>query len=412
MISVLLLWPRDGPTSPGGSSRAGEATGLSALRQVENGLPNGTVEIWTPFSNLGISSAAPFAPSVVGGNQSGPQSLRALWACRALPITSVWNVSEIPVRGGNLSDGYAPFWQFMFSNLSTLGVLTFAIGTYVSGSVQVVGPLAESNGCVRSLGIGNWANLTSQPTVDTNFGGPRAYKLLASAISQMSGTLMIWDDGWLPILNNGLGAVLHYGSSWDAEFYGCSQVGVESLPRSTISAIASVYASNGTVVVTPVATTIGNCTWPRYNASESNESSIFTSAGSALRVTLSVLAPGQGVALGLTAWMVSPQVYSGGPPNALPVGRNGCPAWVSNESAKCLAPSKGWYAVLSAPDGGWLDSYGETNGTPGWACPGVSVTTNESLTILSASTLSGVGDFLTFVSLVGNPQITTFPLSL
>jgi hypothetical protein len=422
VIALATFWGIIPGRPPGTTTtNSGMATGLSALNLVETALSQTTNESWTLFSNLGIATHYPFTPEVLAANDSEtPASLGAMWACASLPTASVWNVSGLPVRSGNLSDGYSPFWQFMFSSESNASQPVFAIGTYVSGTVHVFAPLPSSNACIRSLDLGSWVDILSRPDLDTNVAGPLAYNTLESwppkPIPQLGSYVIIWVDGWPAIANYGQSATHDAWDGWDVNFNACGQVGIPSTPQQDPTvAIAQVFATNDTPTIGGLQSAGPSCTWGDYNLTDRLLGPTPDQPTWDTSVALEVNTPsGQGAPAndtqGLAAWMVRPQVnVSNGV--ASPVSDDLCPTWISNPDS-CQAPSSGWYAVLETSSGGWLDSYGLVNGSAGWIAPNEPVVSNESFVIISSSSSNISNDSFTFTPLIGWPQIDSVTTEL
>lgn len=411
------LWSRT-KENRGDSAQSRVTSGLTAFHLVQDALTKESPRGWLLFSDLGIESNSPYTPLDLTQNGSNPYALEAIWACGSLPTPSIWNLSGLPDRSGNLSDGLAPFWQFMFANLSGPGQLVFAIGTYVSGQVHVFAPLSDSNACIEDLGLSEWTSLppASVPNLDTNLGGPLAYSAQSDFIAQLGKHALIWTDGTVFFDNAGAGSGFYnFGIGWHAEFYACGEAGVAPPPQSLIVALETVYSNNGTPSTGLALTVTGNCTEPSYNISTTYTGTSSLGTGSSAVVLLNVSFENRGTRFsdgqGLAAWMVQPQVRSS--PGAigmpLPLAKSSCPAWTSNPGI-CLTPEAGWYGVLLSPGGTWLDSYGMENGTAGWAAPNVPIVSNESFVILSSMPLSGA--VCELYPTVGTPPILTSPVVL
>jgi hypothetical protein len=401
---VTLERPSDQDSHPG------SVTGLQALDLVESLLHDRSSVSWEIFSDLGIAAHSSFTPWVVGSGSSANNSSVAMWACGSLGIVSVWNVSALPNRTGDLYDGFAPFWQFMFVNESGPGEFVFAIGTYDHGSVEAVLPLPETNPCIVALGLGSLTSLPplAQPNLDTNVAGPLAFSYLQAPVSRLGLYAVLWTDGWVVVYNNGWGSYEYqYGASWGSDFYECGITGYSPTANSTVLVSAAEETQNGTPTVGLGLTTQGNCTLSEYNVSTKIGQNSARGSGYYVNLTLTV----EGFALGkfvndlpgLAAWTLHPDIsLSNG--STEPVATDLCTGWTASP-ASCPPPTKGWYAVLTSPTGGWIDSFGFVNGSAEWVAPNPPLFSNETLTVVSSDLLMGSGDTLTLAPTIAWPQI-------
>jgi hypothetical protein len=392
-------------------------TGLGALALVEASLVKTTSESWTLISDVGVASHDSYTPWVIGGIDgslinASISSLATLWACGSLPLTTVWNTSGLPVRGGNLTDGFAPFWEFLFANASGSSQFVFAIGTYVSGSVKVLGPLNQANPCIRALGLGPGfvPPIASLPSLETDIGGELAYRALTSLDAHFGPYAVVWTNGWPIIANSGWDSTIYtFGAGWIVTFYECGLVGVSPASSTITSWHVVVWLQNGIPTSGGASSTRFGCTLPSYNVTITEQASSRQGTGFAASFSLADngFSAGSYVAdeQGLAAWMVLPKLQRslGGAPELAP---DLCPHWL-NGIASCDVPAAGWYAVLLSPGGQWLDSYGVINGSPAWADPGVPVISTETVDILSAFSLSSSGITFQLSSNVTSPVIAS-----
>lgn len=419
---ATVWWLGSVGSSHGQPSHAGMATGLSALIVVEASLASTTSESWALFSALGIASHTPYTPGTLGGNLSASANLAAMESCGSLPFPSIWNVSGLPDREGNLTDGYAPFWQFLFENESGPGVFDFAIGVYVAGSIHVAAPLVESNSCIQALGFSVYTSSfpLAQPNLETDVGGPLAYANVSRWYSLGSPYAVLWTDGWSMISNNGWESFAGGGGqAWGVTFYTCGQTGVEPPLSSWIAWHTDVETQNGTPEGGAVIATQFICTQSEYNVTMGNGGTSVLGSDFATSLTLGVSGSYHGRfgnvsdlkdTQGIAAWMVLPEVFNASQV-PLPLAYDTCPAWVPGIGS-CAAPTSGWYAVLLSPSGGWLDSYGLINGSGTWSAPNVPIVSNESLVVLYTHPVTGAGDTFTLDSQVASPQIQATTVGL
>ena len=397
-------------------SSTGTTTGLAALAMVDANLPGTASRAWTLFSDIGIASPGPFTPWVLGNFSSSANALATIWACGLLPLTTVWNVSGLPSRSGNVSDGYAPFWQFMFVNQSSSGQLVFAIGSYSQGQVRVVGPLSQSNACIEDLGLGAgrpWPG-TNQPNLETSVGGPLAFAHASWDFQPgFSPYSLLWLDGPPLIANTGWDSFYGgAGVAWQASYYNCGVAGRVPAPNTYNSYHVSVWSQDGTPMAAGPIGVEFNCTLPSYELVGAAQPAGANQASSrpAVGVTVSA-APQQSVdAQGLAAWMILLELTDRNG-TAIAPASDQCTAWVGNLSS-CPTPTAGWYGVLLSPSGRWLDSYGTINGSARWSDLNVPILTNETVALLSAPSLGDSGSNLRFVPQVDWPEIVTSPVPL
>lgn len=403
----------------GATVRSGTTTGLAALAMVEIGLPDPAGQSWTLFSDIGIASPTPFTPWVLGGDpNSSANQLATIWACGSLPLATVWNVSGLSSQLGNVSDGYAPFWQFMFVNQSSSGQLTFAIGSYSQGRVEVVGPLAQTSGCIEDLGLGPGIPMlgASRPNLETDVGGPLAYANAAWEFGpDFKPYALLWLDGLPMIANTGSDSFYSTGGiAWQASYYNCGLAGGVPPPDTVNSYHVSVWSQDGTPMVSGPVSVAFNCTLPKYELAGVLQQVSGGQDAASPQVGITVSGPfGEGIQTnvqGLGAWMMDPSLADRNQTSLAPT-LDLCPTWVS-DLASCPPPSGGWYAVLLSPSGQWLDSYGVVNGTPAWAAPNVPVLTNETFAILASTATNLTGATLRFLPQVAWPSISASPITL
>jgi len=397
------------------SSHAGMSTGLNALALVEASLSKVTTQSWAPISDLGIASQMPYTPGTMSENESAAADLAGIEACESLPFPSVWNVSGLPDRAGNLTDGFAPFWQFLFENESGPGQFVFAIGVYVAGGVYVAAPLAENNSCIQGLGMDSATGPfpLANPNLETNLGGPLAYAAVSRFNSLATSYAVLWTDGWSMISNNGWGSFADGGgAAWGVTFYACGQTGVEPLLPSWIAWHAGVESQNGTPIFGGVFATQFICTQSQYNVTLEQGGTSILGSDFATSLTLEVSGSDHGWfgnvsdlndSQGVAAWMVLPEVFNASQV-PLPLAYDTCPVWVPGIGS-CAAPTSGWYAVLLSPSGRWLDSYGLIDGSGTWSAPNVPIVSHESLVVLYTHPVTGTGDTFVLDSQVASPQI-------
>ncbi len=413
-VAVALVIVR--PGGRGGSTASSvEATSSTALQSVETALAESTPLNWTVFSVVGIASESAFTPEILSLNETFESDLAAMWGCESLPFPSLWNVSGLPVDPGNLTDGYAPFWQFLLENGSGSGPVTYAVGVYVAGAVRVTAPLTTTDPCIQGLGL---SQLTSEvpeaePSLSSSVAAPLAYEAITATGSQLGRYAVLWGDGWPVLSTDGWGGFsIGYGDGWSVTYYDCDQAGVGPPSSPIVAWQAGVAPGNGTPEVGGVVATGSICTLSEYNVTLGATHVSPVGGGSTYRGYLNVSGSYHGLygnesdvpsVQGLAAWMVRPAVDSpdGG---SIPASADLCSSW-SPLATSCPIPSGGWYAVLESPDGAWLDSYGSVNGVTGWAASNVPIVSGESLVVVGSSSTLGSNDTLTLDPTGSGPQI-------
>src|SRR5487761_127612 len=370
----------------------GLATGLDALSAVEERLANMGTQSWLVLSDIGVATNVAFTPWILGGDPGNlSQELETIWTCGVLPLPSIWNASAVPAaRTGNITDGYAPFWQFVFANETSSKQWVFAIGSYVNGSAAVAGPLSQTDPCILDLGLGPGFEMFSPafPNLPTDVGGPLAYSYVRSLGGDFGPYAALWMDGYPLIANAGVDSFFGPvpGNMWQVTFYACGLSSGPPTPLSVVAGFAAVWSQQGQPTSAGLGSTTGNCTFASYSLFGSAMPVHLLGSGTAFQIDLTVNATGSAPygpdAQGLSAWML-PAGLSDRNGTPIPATTNLCPGPVSS-IASCPLPATGWYGVLLSPSGQWLDSYGTLSGSASWAVPNVPLLTDESLAILAA----------------------------
>lgn len=326
----------------------------------------------------------------------------------------MWNSSSLPVTPGNLSDGNATFWQFLFTDDTGPGTVSFAIGTYDAGTVGVVAPLSQTNSCIEALGLGpGFASPGySEPDLDSTVAGEIAYRALIANAPQFGPYAVLWTNGYPILANSGWASFLALaGSVWDVDFYACGQAGVTP----PYSAVTSWHVQGSALVNSSREEATGiqfNCTLSSYDLTLALNGT--SSRPSGVATDLAITATGRTNSTpvpevqGLAAWMFTPHVNESDGASESPAA-DACLQWVPDVT-DCGTPTSSWYAVLESPSGAWLDSYGIVNGSAGWVEAGSPIVTGETLVLISSGSLDGTTLGLGADVLL--PSITTSAVAL
>lgn len=408
VVLAGLQWFGITGQSTGKAGEPGLATGLGALNLVWKALNRTTHDNWVPISLLGLSSPTPYTPWISDwANLSNDTA--SLWACNALPIPSVWNSSLIPGRAGNVADGFAPFWQFAFAAEVGLNQLDFAVGTYLEGVVSVAGPLTTSNGCVQSLGLAAWTSIPSpaQPDFDSEDAAPAALFAVDSFDDALSPYAVIWFGG-LPVIADqprGVTTFGGYNSNWEFAFDKCGVSGTTPIPGASTAFVGGASYSKGTVTANILLGSNASCAFPGYNLTLTLSGSQHLGSGYQTSVRIGATPSVQGMAV----WMVDAALRYNNGSIVLPA-IPACTGWI-RDLQSCV-PSTGWVAALESPNGSWMDFCDQT-GTPAvWAEPNAPLIANETIELLTPTSVVGSGEVLSLSPLVGVPMISMASLTL
>lgn len=406
----LLLWGMPAHQN----SLQPNAPGLQALAAVEGLLPKIPGANWSLLSAIGIASSGPYSPFPTT-SRGGAGAEWQYWECAALPMPTIWNSSGIPVRGGNLSDGLAPFWQFIFVSNSSVESPVFDFTTFVAGQVQISDPVPSTNDCIMSIGLSslNYSTWSASPSIETTTASSYVYQAASPYIGQIGDDYaVIWTAGY-PILSTlGWGNSAYVGNSaWLADYYTC---GVPYLGHGISSPIAipvSVWSTNGTPTVNPLGFFSANCTLSNYEISGTPGPRVDAQSSPTNRYEISVNSSSNSefpsnvsFAQGVASWMVVPVVTSTNG-TMIPASTDLCSSWVQNVS-RCPIPEAGWYVVLASPSGSWMGSYGNQGLSPAWSVINTPIVTGVEVYLFSASFDGGFNASVAFESQIQYPAIT------
>ncbi len=371
-----------------------------ALRGVNSSVNALSGGPWVLSQVYGIASPIPTNPTAWGWGEYDQTFASCHAAFNGLTI---WN-GTIPLFHGTFNSGTAPFWQFVyFSNASQ----QLLVANDVLGVVHVLPPVALSSECaVRSgLGFEPWRSAFFWSRV----GFPGDTPTMASdAWTVMAQRYVAW-------LGEPVGEMYLFGGS---------QFGSRQAAATQVQCF--ICGTAGAAGITPVLAIYGSTDEPWYTGNSDNytlgctpTTNYWTAIPLELKFSNATTATGLDATVvsetfqfldagtppysgpgyntrGVTSWMIDLNLTDSSG-HQLPITRSGCSTWVPSLS-DCIANSSGWYAVLLAPGGGWLGSFGGSSTAPGWSYPVVPIVNNETLAIVLPPSSSTSGDVLTVSS--------------
>lgn len=346
---------------------------------------------WVPSQVYGVASPIPSYPSAWGW----PLYDRTFASCgAAFSGLTIWN-GTLPVFNGTFNSGTAPFWQFVFFSNDSHELL---VATDVLNTVHLFAPISLSSPCATASGLGDQPWLWEASWHAQGF--PSNTPSIAQADWSRAGEK--WAT-WLKAPTAQLylfgGAPFGPGSSslGQVEFYTCGTAGAAGVtPALTLSGGSEAEPDNFTFGCTP---TTGSDTPTSLTLNWTN-TTVFRGGGAqVISQTFHVwyagpppsVGPGYNAA-GLTSWMLNVSL-SDSAGELLQLGASRCTVWTASADA-CPSNPNGWYAVLLAPDGSWLGTFGTTPYGPAWNSPVVPVVNNDSLAVVVPYTWNVTGDIL------------------
>ena len=366
---------------------------------------------WTLSQVFGVASPVPVDPSSWGWGQYDD----VLTSCQAaFNGLTIWN-GTIPLFTGTFNSGTAPFWQIVYFSNSSQQLL---VGTDVNGVVHTFPPISMTSECAERSG------LAFEPWVWSEFWSQYGYPADSPTIASndwnfMAGHYVAWLNR--PVAELYLFGTLQFGSGQGGvpqiNFFTCGTVGaVGSTPGLALYGgpdgvlpPGSFATSNYTLGCTPtdnnwnaipLQLNFSNASLHQYaNSQVARQLFQFNMTGSP------PLFAGPGYNLrGMTSWMIDLNLTSPGG-RTLPLSGSECSSWVTLVS-DCTANASGWYAVLLAPDGAWLGSYGATANGPEWSYPVLPFANNETIAVVVPSSWNVTGDTLGVTSTTSDLPLT------
>jgi hypothetical protein len=391
---IIALFPpltitRAPGTNPGPGLTSQEA--YSEVSPAAYSTPHGP---WGLISLQGIVATGPVAPFAWGQDR-----------CQVLPGPMLWNLSALPSVQTTLWGGRTLFWQFVF--LNDTGGMLFASDS--SGAIRMDGPYPASDPCVSLLENGGGGlygasppaffapsgsfvseNIEALSQLDSSAWAPTAASHAGNkSFSTWGGGVAFYTLGftWLNTVSWTEGAwLVHYQSCGIPERSG-TQPYVES-GWGLNSSPSTYYGGISGGMSCPVVTT-------------AHFQITYSSAPPTTGITDMLYSAALTIGLGngtyvyfdtansLVSWMTKITIREPNGSYLLPAGQD-C-ARNATQLTDCVAPPTSWYGVLLSPAGYLIDTFPSGASVDRWSVPNVFVTNNDTLAILSASSLAGLG---------------------
>jgi len=339
---------------------------------------------WRLISAVGIVSTEPVAPE--------PDSIPA-GACQDLPGPTVWNGSRIPVWGGSLDLGIAPFWELLFIN-STSALLPIQTVNDSLIPDRPVGPTTPCGIALSTIG-GPHYSLQSSPTVSAPIDSSGAAHLAwihgGSGFVAANPRVTVWlgIGGPFPVYG------IPWGIGWGLVYGTCGIPGIHGNANESDFAIP-----NATTVVS-IGTGNATCTWAKYTLGFGPSSQSAAPGGG---VWVSVPIANVTHTVSLNTWMLSLAIANSSR-TFQPVANVTCND-IAFGSETCRAESPGWFAALTTDRGYWLDVLGWNGSAGGWRLPNVGVYSNETLVVYLPPNLAATALTVNAVSTLPSVQIS------
>jgi hypothetical protein len=410
VIAVLPVFVSlNGTQAPRSNSPGPGLPSLEAYNQMRSNVETTPGGPWGLVSMVGIVASSPAAPFGQG-----------LDRCQMLPGPTVWNLSAIPSLSTSLWGGRTLLWQSVFLNDTFAMLFT----SDIDGRVIVDGPYGPTTACVALLEAAPGGLLGVYPRSYWLPNGTLAQNL-ASAVEGLNSTawsptaarhlgnvsFSAWGGGvaYYILGYSWLNAVQWTDNGWGVWYQVCGLTGrAGQLPYSFTEwelgdSPSAYYGSVEGSLSCPVASDAS------FDVNYNQTSSWNGTSGAGIKEQLR-LGVGSGgtffyfdTANSLVSWMTKVTLTSTGGVPLLPTGQQ-CPINATSLD-ECTAPAEAWYAALLSPDGYLLDTFPTTAGGTQWQAPNVFVTNNDTLAIVSASSLVGSGDVLSITPAYSFPQV-------
>lgn len=333
---------------------------------------------WILESVMGVVSTAPFFPIGAVSAQ-----------CQNYPGPALWDMGGALVSPVSLmGTGYLPFWTMIYLNLTGADLVVIisnatahvvsvpticltggrAPGQYYVNNRSDISPGAFQYNTTLYAPFA-WQNVNADvpvvPPFDTN--GSVAGIYIAGGSSSYYETLA---DVFYP----------GYDSTWAIQYTNCwaSQVQMGGGPEYSFQDPPFNLTTN-----TSLAWDSGTCFLPQYTLQISPDAP-FSATPNGWSIPLNISGLGytvpSGNEPGLVTWMMALHLLTRNTAEPVPLGNVSCIArpW---ESLACAPTGFGWYAVLTSPNGNWMDVYSNHNGSGGWLYPNVAVMQGDGLLI-------------------------------
>jgi hypothetical protein len=355
------------PTPTPTPSFAPSLTLYEALAIANTSVPTASGSSWYLNSFVGVDYQQSWA--------SVPTFYAA--ACQDFVGPSLWNPTGLPASGAPLASGAAPVWFFLFLNNSDDGLFV----TVTNGTAYVIGPLSSTSPCgaaVPFAGLAQGFGRVSPFPPDTTAVAPRAWSAVGSSFTAAhTGSLVLYADGVdLLDLSDASGYLsVGYGQCGTPGFIGTSpftwyNTGFPTIPlNGSVTCGQTNFEASGPAVMeglvgndSGLAVTLAylNTTFPGLPGGQFNDS------------------------WGLTAGMATLQLLNA--TSTTPYGLLTVRCTTGTLSvAACRQTGTGWFAVLTAPNGRWLDVYSSADANGSWLFPNVPIFQGDGFLLLSTS---------------------------
>jgi hypothetical protein len=387
-VWALAVFPSQGGLAQpmGGSDYDGAVATANHIISNASGGP------WTLISGLGVAATLPVMPLTTADTPV---------ACQDIPGISIWNASRLPLWGGSLSSGFAPFWSLLFLNASRY----IAPVEVEGGKAFLQSPLSPTSPCNLGLQGSLAAAKGINVTIDSTTAAAAAWNAVGASLVSSDGNVVVYYSVGAIQLSNIFGTE---GSSWSVTYTHCGLPGYAVLQP---FAVAIVNGASGGVIESGRGGF--DCSLNNYALTLGAPHSTPYDNGILVNVPISVASNQTGGSsinnsVGLVSWMTGVSL-SEGPTSEVP-GHVVCSSALFS-LATCTILDQGWFAVMMSSSGTWLDVYSRAGGTPQWILPNVPIYTNDSLTIFVPASLETFPLDLSFesgsalVSILGSATI-------
>ena len=371
---------------------------------------------WTTFLGAWADVSSAFSALVNGswtvhfaegvaadGHWSPPAALWALYGpgswvpCEdqlsGVSTLTFWNASEYPSTqsSNDFTSGAAPLWTFVFNGTHTL---TF-VASWFLGRVSLNAALGQGSPCsdFSIFGASTFVTVDPNHELDSNAIAaevqaedeyfsqrpPGVTGPTPMPVPPAPGVALYFPGHQLlpsELSGRGLWTAAYWDCGLDGE-YGTSASWTGYLLNATTVPSGHTYQWFGSAGGEP-------CYDTEYLVSLSRTGVVGAPLGSGeyleWRINVSFMTsavPPAWNLTGLTTSLFGSELRSGSPPfSVLPSARALCGSGSRNLTS-CPAPSNGWYAVLLAPNGTWLDSYPTSPNGTNWSVPGLHIQSGD-----------------------------------
>ena len=333
---------------------------------------------WILESVIGVVSTGPFFPLGAASSQ-----------CQNYPGPALWDMGGAPVSPTFLmGTGYLPFWTMVYLNLTGADLLVI-----ISNATAHVVSIPTS--CLVGWRSPGQYNVTNRSDIfpgvfqyNTTLYAPFAWQNVNAYVGvfppfeTIGSVAGIYIAGGSSSYFKTLFDVSYpgYDSTWTIQYTNCwaSQVQMGGGPEFSFQDPPFNLTTN-----TSLTWSSGTCFLPQYTLQISPDAP-FSATPDGWSIPLNISDIGNtvisGNESGLVTWMLALHLLTHDTAEPVPIGNVSCIArpW---ESLACAPTGFGWYAVLTSPNGNWMDVYSDHNGSGGWLYPNVAVMQGDGLLI-------------------------------